>query len=88
MVGTGPIGGHMVETGLVVASRDVLACDAVGARLLGFEAEGVAHIREGALLGVGEANTAKMQFHGLGLQEAVHIFSHAAYGTRIDLQHA
>lgn len=88
MIGTGPIGGHTVETGLVIASRDVLACDAVGARLLGFDSEGVAHIREAAILGVGEADTSKMEFPGLGLQEAVNIFSQAAYGKRINLSHA
>src|SRR5919109_1078714 len=36
MIGTGPLGGHVVETGLVVASTDALAADVVGARLVGF----------------------------------------------------
>ncbi|HET9394872.1 MAG TPA: DUF362 domain-containing protein, partial [Nitrospiraceae bacterium] len=34
MIGTGPLGGHPVETGLVIASKDALAADVVGARLL------------------------------------------------------
>ena len=33
---TGPLGGHAVETGLVIASTDPLAADSVGAKLLGF----------------------------------------------------
>jgi uncharacterized protein (DUF362 family) len=36
MVGPGPLGGHAVETGLVIAGTDALAADVVGARLLGF----------------------------------------------------
>src|SRR5918912_4328565 len=35
MIATGPLGGHAVETGLVIASTDALAADVVGARLLG-----------------------------------------------------
>ncbi len=39
MVGAGPIGGHVVETGLVIAGTDAVAADAVGARLLGFDVQ-------------------------------------------------
>ena len=31
MIGTGPLGGHAVETGLVIASTDAVAADVVGA---------------------------------------------------------
>ena len=31
MIGIGPIGGHTFETGLVIASRDPVAADTVGA---------------------------------------------------------
>lgn len=40
MIGTGPLGGHAVETGIVIASTDALAADVVGARLLGFHGAG------------------------------------------------
>lgn len=46
MVGTGPLGGHAVETGLVIASRDAVAADVVGARLLGFRVQAVRHLWE------------------------------------------
>src|SRR5205809_7335975 len=36
MIGTGPLGGHTIETGIVIVSTDALAADVVGARLLGF----------------------------------------------------
>jgi uncharacterized protein (DUF362 family) len=43
-IATGPLGGHAVETGLVIASEDALAADVVGARLLGFNVQGVRHL--------------------------------------------
>ncbi len=88
MIGTGPIGGKLVETGLVIASTDAVAADAVGARLLGFDADAVQHIHEAAQLGVGEADYAEMEFPALDLQEAVGLFSERAYGKRISLEHA
>jgi uncharacterized protein (DUF362 family) len=32
---SGPLGGHAVETGLIIAGTDALAADVVGAKLLG-----------------------------------------------------
>lgn len=88
MIGTGPIGGHVVETGLVLASTDALAADVVAARLLGFRKQAVRHLWEAARLGIGEADTDVMQFPGLGLQEAIEAFTQAAYGERLTFQHA
>lgn len=88
MIGTGPIGGHTFETGLAIASLDPLACDAVGARLLGFNPQGVHHIWEAARLGLGVIDFGEMEFPALSLQEAVSIFSKAAYGKEIFLEHA
>ncbi|HSR12988.1 MAG TPA: DUF362 domain-containing protein [Thermodesulfobacteriota bacterium] len=88
MIGTGPIGGKLIETGLVIASTDAVAADAVGARLLGFDPQGVRHIYEASGLGVGESDFDKMEFPVLGLQEAVEIFSEKAYGMKISLEHA
>src|SRR5688572_11929244 len=56
MIGTGPLGGHTFETGLVIASTDALAADVVGARLLGFTTQAVRHLWEAARLGVGESH--------------------------------
>lgn len=44
MISTGPLGGHAVETGLVIASTDALVADVVGARLLGFDPQAVRHL--------------------------------------------
>ena len=48
MIGTGPVGGKAVETGLVIAGRNAVAVDTVGAFLLGFETLGVQHLHQAA----------------------------------------
>jgi uncharacterized protein (DUF362 family) len=88
MIATGPLGGHTVETGLVVASTDALAADVVGARLLGFRPQAVRHLWEASRLGIGESDTDKMQFPKLSLTDAIGIFTEAAYGRRLDFEHA
>jgi uncharacterized protein (DUF362 family) len=88
MIGTGPLGGHTIETGLVIASTDALAADVVGARLLGFRPQGVRHLWEAARLGIGESDTDKMRFPKLSLSEAIGAFTEAAYGKRLDFEHA
>lgn len=84
MIGTGPLGGHPVETGLVIASRDPLAADAAGARLLGFDLQGVRHLWEAQRLGVGQGDLDAVDFPALSIQEAIHIFTKAAYGKAYD----
>ena len=88
MIGTGPLGGHVVETGIVIASTDALAADVVGARLLGFTAQAVRHLWEAARLGVGESNIEQMRFPALSLREAIGRFTEAAYGRRLDFEDA
>ncbi len=88
MIGTGPLGGHTFETGLVIASTDALAADVVGARLLGFRPQGVRHLWEAARLGIGESDLDKMRFPALSLQDAIGAFTEAAYGTRLNFEHA
>lgn len=62
MVATGPIGGHVVEAGLAIASTDALAADVVGARLLGFDPQAVRHLWEADRLGLGESDTDRVTF--------------------------
>lgn len=83
MIGHGPLDGIPVETGLVIASTDPLAADAAGARLLGFNVEAVHHLWEAARLGLGETQIEKIDFPGIGIQEAVGIFTQAAYGKKL-----
>lgn len=83
MIGTGPLMGHAVETGLVIASRDPVAADVVGARMLGFSAQAVRHLWEAGRLGLGQTDTDEMKFPGLSLEEAWGRFAEAAYGHRL-----
>ncbi len=88
MVATGPLGGHAVETGIVIASTDPLAADVVGARLLGFNAQAVRHLWEAGRMGLGETETERMEFPALSLEEAIGAFTEAAYGERLSFRHA
>lgn len=88
MIATGPLGGHTIETGLVIASTDALAADVVGARLLGFRPQAVRHLWEASRLGIGESDTDRMRFPKLSLTEAIGAFTEAAYGRRLDFEHA
>src|SRR5918999_1579725 len=71
MIGTGPLGGHAVETGLVIASTDALAADVVGAKLLGFSSQAVRHLWEAARLGLGETEIDEMEFPAMSLADAI-----------------
>ncbi len=88
MIATGPLGGHAVETGLVIASTDPVAADVVGARLLGFTPQAVRHLWEAGRLGLGETDTEKMEFPALSLRQAIEAFTEAAYGERLTFDHA
>ena len=88
MIGTGPLGGHTVETGLVLAGTDALAVDVVGARLLGFTKQAVRHLWEAARLRIGESELDKMEFCGMSLKDAIGAFTEAAYGKRLTFNHA
>ena len=85
MIGTGPLGGHPVETGLVIASTDALAADVVGAHLFGFEPQAVRHLWEAGRLGVGETSVQHMAFPAMSLEQAYEAFTAAAYGQRLSL---
>lgn len=88
MIATGPLGGHSVETGLVIASTDAVAADVVGAHVLGFHLQAVRHLWEADRLGLGETDVKKMRFPGLSLRQATEAFTEAAYGERLTFEHA
>lgn len=73
MIEKGPIGGITFESGLVIASRDCVAADYIGARLLGIER--VKHIDDAARLGLGKASLDAIAFPGLSVDEALRIFN-------------
>ena len=87
MIGTGPLMGHAVETGLAIASRDPVAADVVGARLLGFSPQAVRHLWEAGRLGLGETDTEKMEFPALSVKDAWAKITEALYGHRLSFEH-
>jgi uncharacterized protein (DUF362 family) len=87
MIATGPLGGHAVETGLVIASTDALAADVVGARLLGFKPQAVRHLWEASQLGIGEPDEERMRFPRMSLRDAIEAFTLVAYGERLTFEH-
>ena len=88
MIGKGPVGGKAVETGLVIAGRNAVSVDSVGAHLLGFETLAVQHIRQAAENGLGipltpvggESGQSRLKVVGLSVEEATKIFRKAVYG--------
>jgi uncharacterized protein (DUF362 family) len=87
MIATGPLGGHAVATGLVIASTDAVAADVVGAKLLGFGPQAVRHLWEAGRLGLGQTDTDAMEFPALSLKQAIEAFTEAAYGERLTFEH-
>jgi uncharacterized protein (DUF362 family) len=83
MIGAGPLGGHAVETGLVIASTDALTADVVGAKLLGFQVQAVRHLWEASRLRVGEADLERITFPAMSLEDAIGAFTTAAYGKAL-----
>ena len=72
----------------MIASTDALAADAVGAHLLGFHAQAVGHLREAAILGVGERDPDKLEYPGMTADEAFERFTEAVYGQPLTLNTA
>ncbi|RDY25659.1 DUF362 domain-containing protein [Romboutsia weinsteinii] len=83
MIGTGPSNGKAVDTpGLIIASTDPVAADAIGSRLLGFLPQAVCYLYGLYNDGVGEVRPENMEIKGIELREAEEIFSKAAYGEK------
>ncbi len=88
MIGKGPVGGKAIDTGLVIAGRDPVAVDSVGAHMLGFETLAVQHIRQAAEFGLGtpftpiggESGQGRLKIAGISVEKATEIFRKAAYG--------
>ncbi|RKD29093.1 DUF362 domain-containing protein [Thermohalobacter berrensis] len=80
MIGTGPSDGKPVDTpGLIISGTDPVACDVVGARLLGFLPQAVHYLYELYKKGLGEADLEKVNIKGILLEEAERLFTKAAY---------
>jgi uncharacterized protein (DUF362 family) len=88
MIATGPLNGHAVETGMVIAGTDAVATDVVGARLLGFMPQAVRHLWEAGRLGLGETDLEAIEYPGLDLGAGIAAFTQAAYGARLTFGHS
>jgi uncharacterized protein (DUF362 family) len=88
MIGTGPVGGKAIETGLVIAGRNPVSVDSIAAHLLGFETLAIQHIRQAAEFGLGvpltpiggESGQGRLKIKGISIEEATRVFRKAAYG--------
>lgn len=72
MIGSGPIGGKTFESGLTIGSTDFVACDAIGARMLGFDR--VEHVERAMEEGLGQCDLKNIQIAGVPLKEAEALF--------------
>ncbi|MDG5816127.1 DUF362 domain-containing protein [Chitinispirillales bacterium ANBcel5] len=76
MIGTGPIGGKTFESNLVLASKDFVALDSIGAAIL--NRWDVAHIKKAQQIGMGNADLEKIDIVGVAFSDAVRIFNSRA----------
>jgi len=75
----GEIHGDPVGTELLIASRDLVAADAVGARVMGFEEGEVLHITLAGELGLGKASWNEIELHGPAIEQVRRPFRRAPW---------
>jgi uncharacterized protein (DUF362 family) len=72
-----------VSLGLIVAGRDVVAVDAVCARIMGIAPESVKHLNLAAKARIGKIDRNEIEVVGLQLDEAKEAFSSAMKATQV-----
>jgi len=72
MEGRGPSGGTPVKMDLIIAGKDVVATDATGARVMGFEPMEIPHIRKAHERGLG--NIDEIEILGSKLDDVRRVF--------------
>jgi len=70
----GEIHGHAVGMELLIASRDPVAADAVGAGVMGFEEGEVGHIALAGEMGLGQASLDEIELRGPAIDRVRHPF--------------
>lgn len=76
--GLGPIFGETVEMKLIVGSKDVVACDAVGSAIMGYEVDAPMLTVEAYSRGLGEMNLDKIEVKGETIESVYHRFKRAS----------
>ena len=72
MEGRGPTDGTPVKMDLIIAGKDVVATDATGARVMGFEPKEISHIRRACEKGIG--NIDNIEILGSKLEDVTKVF--------------
>jgi len=75
----GEIHGDPVGTELVIASRDPVAADAVGAAVMGFQEGEVGHIARAGEMGLGQASLDEIELRGPAIERVRHPFRRARW---------
>ncbi len=71
MEGNGPANGRLRPVGLIIASTDPVAVDAVGCRIMGIDPRAVDHVRMAEEAGLGNAGPQRIEILGEALEEFV-----------------
>lgn len=72
--GVGPVWGDQKEMGLIIGSRDMVACEAVTGKIMGFEPEEVLITRAAYARGLGEMDLSKITVVGKQIDEVASRF--------------
>jgi len=76
--GFGPIFGDPVELGIIVASKDLVAADAVASRIMGYEPEEVRITKFAAERGLGEIDLNNIEIKGESIESVQRRFKRAS----------
>ena len=86
--GLGPMYGIPVDMNLLVAGRDLVAVDTVGAAVMGFEAHEIPMIEIAAQRGLGTADLSQIDIVGVPLAEAKRRFVRVIEDDRLEMEGA
>jgi uncharacterized protein (DUF362 family) len=85
MIGTGPSKGIAIRSDMVIASFDSVACDTIGARLLGFRAQAVGYLYRCIKEKIGIGRIEDIDLQGQKLVDMERQFSKLAYGKEFSV---
>jgi uncharacterized protein (DUF362 family) len=83
MEGQGPVNGDPIRRDLLIAGRDIVAVDAIGTALMGFEPRDVKHLRLAHERGLGEIDLEKIRVVGVPVAQARHPFKPAMQDAEV-----
>lgn len=85
MIGTGPSKGIAIRSDMVLASFDAVACDTIGARLLGFKPQAVGYLYRCIKEKIGIGRIDDIDLKGQKLIDMEKQFSKLAYGKEFSI---